>query len=83
MVVSQFTLYADLNHGTKPSFTKAMAAAPAFDLYAQFCTQLSNLGYTVKTGEFGAYMDVELINDGPVTFIVSSDHLPHHDTDKI
>lgn len=83
LVVSQFTLYADLKRGTKPSFTQAMPPAPALELYRRFCAQLSDLGYTVSTGEFGAYMDVELINDGPVTFIMSSDQLPHHDANQV
>lgn len=84
LVVSQFTLYADLNKGTKPSFTKAMEPVQANVLYEMFCNKLKELGYTVNTGKFGAYMAVELINDGPVTFILKSDHLPHHhDTNKV
>jgi D-aminoacyl-tRNA deacylase len=83
LVVSQFTLYADLRNGTKPSFTRTMEPETANRLYEEFCAKLSALGYTVNTGKFGAYMDVELINDGPATFILSSDHLPHHETNKI
>lgn len=82
LVVSQFTLYADLKKGTKPSFTKAKNAEEANKMYLEFCNKLSALGYTVKRGEFGAYMAVELINDGPATFILSSDHLKHHDSDR-
>jgi len=75
LIVSQFTLYADLRKGTGPSFTKAMAPDPARKLYQLFCDKFLALGYNVKQGEFGAYMQVALENDGPVTFIFSSDHL--------
>lgn len=83
LVVSQFTLYADLKKGTKPSFTRAMEPTSANKMYEDFCNKLATLGYTVNRGKFGAYMAVELINDGPATFILSSDHLQHHDRNKI
>lgn len=77
LVVSQFTLYGDLKKN-RPSFTKAKAPAEAEQLYLEFCASLRSLGYTVKEGEFGAYMSVEIVNDGPVTFTLSSDNLPSH-----
>jgi D-tyrosyl-tRNA(Tyr) deacylase len=75
LVVSQFTLYAALNRGTKPSFTKAMAPSKAEYIYNSFCDKLRKEGFDIETGEFGAHMKVKLTNDGPVTFILSSDKL--------
>lgn len=75
MVVSQFTLYGELNRGTKPSFTKAMAPSQAEYIYNAFCDKLKKEGFSIETGVFGAHMLVESINDGPVSFILSSDHL--------
>jgi D-tyrosyl-tRNA(Tyr) deacylase len=68
LVVSQFTLAANTNSGMRPSFTTA--AKPEFSntMYEFFNTQLRNLGFKVPTGEFGADMKVQLLNDGPVTF---------------
>ena len=79
LVVSQFTLYADLKKGTKPSFTKAKNPIDAKSLYEKFCDKLIKEGYKVKTGSFGEYMQISLENDGPVTFNISSDHL-HNDS---
>jgi len=65
--ISQFTLYADTRHGNRPSFIDAGDPAVASQLYAQFNQQLAATGMTVATGEFGADMQVSLVNDGPVT----------------
>ena len=75
MLVSQFTLYANLKKGSKPSFTDAMNGKDAKILYHKLGRSLEDRGYAVSYGEFGALMQVELINDGPVTFILTSDHL--------
>lgn len=68
LVVSQFTLAADTRKGRRPSFSSAATPAKAAALYQLFCTEAANLGVNVQTGEFGADMQVHLINDGPVTF---------------
>ena len=72
LVISQFTLAADTNSGLRPSFTTA--AKPDFSnkLYEYFCQQLRNQGFKVPTGEFGADMKVALLNDGPVTFTLTT-----------
>lgn len=67
LVVSQFTLYGDAVKGRRPSFVDAARPEPARALYDRFVEQLRHAGVTVETGEFGAMMDVELVNDGPVT----------------
>lgn len=67
--VSQFTLYADTNSGNRPSFTKSMPFNDAKKLYEQFNDELRNYNVEVKTGVFGAMMDISLVNDGPVTII--------------
>jgi len=66
-VVSQFTLYADARKGRRPSFVDAARPEIAHPLYDKFLTFLKRRGVPVATGEFGAMMDVELVNDGPVT----------------
>lgn len=71
--VSQFTLYADVTTGRRPSFTKSAPAAQAMELYEYFNEKLKSYGITVKTGVFQAAMEVELINDGPVTIIIDSE----------
>ena len=74
LVVSQFTLYGDAHKGRRPSFIAAAPPDIAIPLYERFLALLAEraapLGVTVATGEFGAMMDVELVNDGPVTLIL-------------
>jgi D-tyrosyl-tRNA(Tyr) deacylase len=67
LVVSQFTLCADLSRGNRPGFSGAAAPDEAVPLYERFCAQVAGYGVPVQTGEFGAPMTVGLINDGPVT----------------
>ncbi|HJU90856.1 MAG TPA: D-aminoacyl-tRNA deacylase [Gemmatimonadaceae bacterium] len=67
LVVSQFTLYGDTQKGRRPSFIDAARPEVAIPLYERFVALLRERGFTVATGEFGAMMDVELVNDGPVT----------------
>jgi len=73
LVVSQFTLHASTQKGTRPSFNAAARPEQARPLYEQFVAQLTAaLGRPIATGEFGAMMDVELVNDGPVTLVIDS-----------
>jgi D-aminoacyl-tRNA deacylase len=67
LVVSQFTLYGDAAKGRRPSFVDAARPETAIPLYESFVAALRARGLEVATGEFGAMMDVELVNDGPVT----------------
>ena len=71
LVVSQFTLAGNCSKGTRPSFDNAEEPQKANVMYEYFIEQLKQKGLPVKTGVFGAMMDVELINDGPVTFILN------------
>ena len=74
LVVSQFTLCADLRRGKRPGFDPAMKPPEAERLYERFCTELAErTGRPVKKGEFGAEMRVELVNEGPVTFVLTND----------
>ena len=72
LVVSQFTLYADCSRGNRPGYTDAAAPDEATRLYEDFAKELRVLGHDVKTGVFGANMQIELVNDGPVTIIMES-----------
>ena len=70
LVVSQFTLIADTAKGNRPSFASAARPEQAELLYERFCDELRALGVGVETGVFGARMQVELVNDGPVTIVL-------------
>jgi D-tyrosyl-tRNA(Tyr) deacylase len=73
MVISQFTLHAKTKKGNRPSYMKAATHEIAIPLYESFIRKLSELsGKKVATGEFGAMMDISLINDGPVTIIIDT-----------
>lgn len=73
LVVSQFTLHASTKKGNRPSYIRASKPDVAIPMYESFCKELSTLlGKTVLTGEFGADMKVELLNDGPVTILIDS-----------
>ena len=72
LIVSQFTLCGDCKKGTRPSFDKSAPPNIANELYEYFVTQVQNFGIKTGTGQFGAMMDVSLINDGPVTFMLES-----------
>ena len=71
LVVSQFTLIADTAKGNRPSFGAAAPPEEAEPLYEAFCASLRGLGVGLQTGVFGARMQVELLNDGPVTLVLS------------
>ena len=73
LVVSQFTLYGDCRKGRRPSFINAARPEAANTLYEQFITALEKLNVPTQGGTFQAMMDVELINDGPVTILLDSD----------
>ena len=70
LVVSQFTLYGNAEKGRRPSFVDAARPEQAIPLYERFVALLRDRGVPVETGEFGAMMDVELVNDGPVTLML-------------
>jgi D-aminoacyl-tRNA deacylase len=72
LVVSQFTLYGDCRKGRRPSFIDAARPEVAIPLYETFVNAVKALGLPVATGRFGAMMQVELVNDGPVTLILDS-----------
>ncbi len=71
LVVSQFTLAADTSRGMRPSFTSAAEPKMSNELYQYFCRQLRQQGFKVPTGEFAADMQVSLLNDGSVTFMLT------------
>lgn len=73
LVVSQFTLYGDARRGKRPSFDQAARPEQANALYASFVERLRSLGVRCETGRFQAMMQVELVNDGPVTMLLDSE----------
>ena len=73
LVVSQFTLYGDARKGRRPSFIRAADGPEAAAVYEKTVTELRALGVTVGTGEFGAMMNVSLVNEGPVTILLDSE----------
>jgi D-tyrosyl-tRNA(Tyr) deacylase len=75
LCVSQFTLYGDVRRGRRPSFTDAAPPEPGQQLYERFCEALEESGLRVERGIFGAHMEVELVNDGPVTLMIDTDDL--------
>ena len=75
LVVSQFTLYGNCKKGRRPEFLAAARPEIAIPLYEKFIALCRNKGFSVETGEFGAEMLVESVNDGPVTLIVDTDQL--------
>ena len=81
LVVSQFTLYGNCRKGRRPSFTDAAPPALGEELYEKFLAICKELGYPPQHGQFGAHMEVESVNDGPVTLILDTDQLmdtPRH-----
>jgi D-tyrosyl-tRNA(Tyr) deacylase len=73
LVVSQFTLYGDVRRGRRPGFDRAAPPAQASTLYSEYVRCLERLGVHVETGVFQAHMEVELVNDGPVTILLDSE----------
>jgi len=72
LVVSQFTLYGDCSDGNRPSFIQSARPEKAREYYEKFVAKIKEMGVKVETGKFQEYMEVELINDGPVTIIIDS-----------
>lgn len=72
LVVSQFTLLGDCRKGRRPSFIQAARPELADELYRAFCAEVRGQGIEVQTGRFQTHMDVELVNDGPVTLLIDS-----------
>ena len=70
LAISQFTLHGDVRRGKRPSFTEAMEPGRANELFERFCQRCRELGVRVETGQFRAHMQVELVNDGPVTILL-------------
>ena len=75
LVISQFTLYGDCRKGRRPGFGQAASPKEARRLYEGFLEEIKKYGLKVETGQFAAMMDVELINDGPVTMLLDSNRL--------
>ena len=75
LIVSQFTLYGNCKKGRRPEFLAAARPEVAIPLYEKFVQLCRDKGFHTETGEFGAYMQVESLNDGPVTLVVDTDQL--------
>ena len=73
LIISQFTLYADCRKGNRPSFTSAARPETAIPLYEAFIARCRESGLPVETGEFGADMQVSLVNEGPCTIVIDTD----------
>lgn len=73
LAVSQFTLYGDVRRGRRPGFDRAARPEQAEPLYRRFVQRLREMGLQVETGRFQAHMEVELVNDGPVTILIDSE----------
>ena len=78
LVVSQFTLLASTRKGNRPSFTNAARPETAIPLYEAFIARCRESGLPVETGEFGADMQVSLVNEGPCTIVIDTDEWAHH-----
>lgn len=72
LVISQFTLYGDVRKGKRPSFTKSAHPDIGIRFYEDYISKIKEAGIIVKSGEFGAHMDIDLVNDGPVTILIDS-----------
>lgn len=72
LVISQFTLYGDVRKGRRPSFTDSADPSIGNEYYNNFVEKIREIGIRVETGEFGAHMEVEYVNDGPVTILLDS-----------
>ena len=77
LVVSNFTLFADCTKGRRPSYQRAAQPELAEPAYRRYIAALRGMGLTVATGEFGAQMELALVNDGPVTILLDTDELIH------
>lgn len=75
LIVSNFTLYGDCRKGKRPSFLRAARPETAIPLYERFIARCRESGLTVKTGKFGADMQIDLVNDGPVTIFMDTDQM--------
>lgn len=75
LVVSQFTLYASCRHGRRPDFLAAAKPEIANELYERFVARVRDKGFRTETGVFGAYMEVESVNDGPFTLVIDTEDL--------
>jgi len=74
LVISQFTLCGDIHKGRRPSFLNAANPKKGMGLYIDFVELFKQKGVNVKTGEFGSHMDVTILNNGPVTFVIDSNN---------